>query len=83
MIDRVEDFREVDLRILLFDLADFVPDRVVIRDFRRILGALDLEGDDLTAVHLREVALLGVRILDLAQVAELDESAGRKSDLGL
>jgi hypothetical protein len=65
----------VDPRIFLLELAQLVPGLVVGRDFRRALDALDVEADDLTAVHLRDRALLRIGVLDLAEVGEPDRAA--------
>ena len=44
------------------------------------LGALDIEGDDLPPVLLRERALFGVAVPDLAKIGEPREAAAGKRD---
>ena len=83
VVDLVEDLGEVDPRIFLLDLAQLLPGRVVGGDVRRALGALDVEADDLAAVHLGDRALLGIGVLDLAEVGQLDRPAAGDDDLGL
>ena len=83
VIDLVEDLEEADPRILLLDLAQLLPRRVVDRHFRRALGALDVEADHLPPVHLGDGALLGIGVLDLAEVGQPDGAPAGNDDLGL
>ena len=83
VIDRVEDFREADFRILLLELANFGPARLVGGDFGRALGALDSESDDLAAVHLGDRTLLRRGVPHFTQIGETDEAASRQGNLRL
>ena len=61
---------EVDPRVFLLQLPQLFPGRVVGRDFRGAFRALDVEADDLAAVHLRNRALFAVAVLYFAKVGE-------------
>ena len=60
-----------------------LPGLVIGGDLGSALGALDVEADDLAAVPAWRAALLGIAVLDVAEVGEPDEAAARKRDLRL
>ena len=83
VVDLIEDLDEADPRILLLDLAQFLPGVVIGGDFGGALGPLDVEADHLPPVHLGDGALLRIGVLDLAEVGEADRAATADDDLGL
>ena len=84
IVDLVEDLgMNLTLGFSVLDLAQLFPRLVVGGDFGRALGALDLEADDLPAVLLGQRALLGIAVLDLAEVGQPDLAAARQRNLRL
>ena len=73
----------MDPRIVLLDLVQFSPGIVIGGDFGRAFRPADVEADHLAAVHLGDRALLGIRILDFAQVGQPDRASAGDDDLGL